>query len=123
MSNSLENFDDVLKAVNFITKYAILAGIILCLLSITFAIYNLLKLKKGKNLQEIKYAINIFVAGVIVSFSGILTNFIANYDTNFTSYKYEIPIWYVISLIAFLLFINGYKRNSDSKDKVEVLKK
>lgn len=102
MSN-LENA--VNGMIPIITKGVILIGITLCLLSVTIALYRFIKRKQS--LKEIGvYLIYTSGIGILVSISGILINFIANFDIDFSTYKYSIPLGYVISLVVFLLFMN-----------------
>lgn len=110
MSN-LENTANMMLPI--ITKGAILIGVILCLLSITIAIYSYLR--KKQSLKEIKtYLRYTLGTGALVSVSGLLVNFIARFDIDFASYTHIIPVGYVISLAVYFLFINICdKRNMD----------
>ena len=100
MSN-LENTVNVMFPV--ITKMVIFIGLILCLLSITIAVYRYLR--KKQSLKEIKtYLLYAFGGGVLVIVSGLLMNFIMCFDINFSSYKHSVLIVYVISLVVYFLF-------------------
>lgn len=107
MSN-LENTANVMLSV--ITKGAILIGLIVCLSSITIAVYSYLR--KKQSLKEIKtYLLYTLGSGVLVSVLGLLVNFIACFDINFSSYKYSVPVGYVISLVVFFSFVNTYNKS------------
>lgn len=83
-------------------KSVILVGIIVCLISVTIAVYSYLR--KKQSLKEIKtYLSYTFGIGIMVSISGLLVNFIANFDISFSSYKHSIPVGYIVSLVVFLL--------------------
>lgn len=88
-----------------ITKGTILIGLILCLSSITIAVYKYLR--KKQSLKEIKtYLFYTLGSGALVSISGLLVNFIACFDIDFSSYKHSVPVGYVISLVVFFSFMN-----------------
>lgn len=83
-------------------KYAILVGIIVCLISVTIAAYSYLR--KKQSLKEIMtYLSYAFGIGVMIILSGFIVNFIANYDISFSSFKHYIPVGYIVSLVIFLL--------------------
>lgn len=101
MINNLENTVNVMLPV--FTKMVILIGLILCLSSITIAVYRYLR--KKQSLKEIKtYLLYAFGGGVLVIVSGLLVNLIMCFDINFSSYKHSILVGYVISLIVYFIF-------------------
>ena len=60
--------------------------------------------KKKQSLKEIMaYLSHTFGIGIILSLSGFIINYIANYDISFISYKHSIPIGYIVSLVILLL--------------------
>lgn len=91
-------------------KGAILVGIIVCLTSVTIAVYSYLR--KNKSLKKIKTYLSYFCIGIMVSLSGLLVNFIANYDISFSSYKYSIPVGYIALLIVYLLLAKTINRTN-----------
>lgn len=100
MSNNMETLANTM--IPHMVKGIVLIGIIVCLTSITIAVYYYLK--KKLTLKEIKtYLSYTFGIGMMVSLSGVLVNFIVNFDINFSSYKYSIPVGYIVSLVVYLL--------------------
>lgn len=83
-------------------KGIILIGILVSLISITIAIYSYLR-KKQSSKEIKKYLVYTFGIGALCSLSGLLINFIASYDIDFNSYKYSIPLGYILSLVTFFL--------------------
>lgn len=102
----MSNLENAINGtIPIITKGVILIGITLCLLSVTIALCRFIKQKQS--LKEIGvYLIHTSGIGILVSISGILINFIANFDIEFSTYKYSIPLGYVITLVVFLLLTN-----------------
>ena len=102
----MQNLENKIQVITPIfIKGLILVGITVCLLSITLAIYSFLK--KKQTLKEIgSYMLYTFGGGTIVSLFGLLVNFTANFNIDFISYRYTIPLAYIISLITFLSLIH-----------------
>lgn len=103
--SNLENTVNVMLPV--FTKMVILIGLILCLSSITIAVYRYLR--KKQSLKEIKtYLLYAFGCGVLVIVSGLLVNLIMCFDINFSSCKHSILhsilVGYVISLVVYFIF-------------------
>ncbi len=95
-----------------IVKFLIASGVTVCLLSIIVAFYAWIK--KKSNPKVIKtYFIPTFFSGMLISIGGIMGNFMANLDIDFSTYKTEIPSYLVVSLIAFSIIMNSSKRNSN----------
>ena len=109
MISNLENTVNVMLPV--ITKMVILIGLILCLSSITIAVYRYLR--KKQSLKEIKtYLLYAFGGGVLVIVPDLLVNLIMCFDINFSSYKHSVPVGYVISLVLVVVF---YTLNMNQK--------
>ena len=105
MSN-IENFANTM--IPSMVKFIILMGVILCLTSITIAVYHYFT--KNRSLKEIKtYFSHTFGLGIMLSLSGVLVNFIANFDISLSSYKCSVPVGYIVSLVMYLLFVNKKK--------------
>ena len=88
----------------YMIKYVILVGIIVCLISVTIAFNAYSYLRKKQSLKDLmthlSYTLGI---GVMISLSGFIVNYIANYDISFSSFKHEIPVGYIVSLVILLL--------------------
>jgi len=99
MSNLEKIVNEFIPAV---TKLSILTGIVLCLESITIAVYNLLK--KKQTIKEVGiYLAGTLIPGVMLCISALLVNSIAQFDIDYSSYKYTVPLGYGVSLIVFYL--------------------
>lgn len=108
MSNNIETLANTMMP-NMV-KGVILIGIIVCLISVTITVYSYLR--KNKSLKVIKTYLSYFCIGIMVSLSGLLVNFIANYDISFSSYKYSIPVGYIILLVVYLLLAKTINRTN-----------
>ena len=94
------------------TKFTILVAIVICLVSFTIAIYSLIKRKHS--LKEIGKCLKKRLGvGVLVGISGALINYITYHEIihDFSSYKRDIPVGYIISLLMYIIFMNV--RNKD----------
>lgn len=91
-------------------KFLIAIGITVCLLSIVVAVYAYIK-KKCDTKTILRYFILTFISGAMVSISGVLVNFMANFNIEFTTYKVEIPLYLIVSLIILSLIM----KNKNSK--------
>ena len=92
-------------------KGIILIGIIVCLISITVAVYSYLSKKQSLKVI-ISYLSSTFGISVLVILSGLLVNFLANFDINFSSYKQTIPVGYIISLVGFFLLAKVFNKTN-----------
>lgn len=102
MSN-IENIADNILPI--MTKFFIESGVTVCLLSIIVSIYAYIKKKSDKR-TIITYFIGTFLSGILVSVSGVIINFLVNFDIEFSTYKVEIPLCLIVSLIVFSLIMN-----------------
>lgn len=92
-------------------KGIILIGAVMCLTSVTIAGYSYLR--KKQTLKEIKtYLSYTFGTGILCSLSGLLVNFIVNFDISFSSYKYSIPAGYILSLVVFISLAKNYNKTN-----------
>lgn len=85
-------------------KLLIAIGITVCLLSIVVAVCTYIK-KKCDTKMILRYFVITFISGAMVSISGVLVNFIANFNIEFSTYKAEIPLYLIVSLIVFSLIM------------------
>lgn len=85
-------------------KLLIAIGITVCLLSIVVVVYAYIK-KKCDTKIILRYFIPTFISGAMVSIGGVLVNFIANFNIEFSTYKVEIPLYLIVSLTAFSLIM------------------
>lgn len=85
-------------------KLLIAIGITVCLLSAVIAIYAYVK-KKCNTKIILRYFIITFISGAMVSMGGVFVNFIANFNIEFSTYKAEIPLYLIVSLIVFSLIM------------------
>ena len=85
-------------------KLLIAIGITICLLSIVVGVYAYIK-KKCDTKIILRYFVPTFISGAMVSIGGVLVNFIANLNIEFSTYKIEIPLYLIVSLIVFSLII------------------
>ena len=88
-------------------KLLIAIGITICLLSIVISIY--LHIKKYNIKMILRYFIITFISGAIVSIGGFMVNIIANFNIEFSSYKIDIPLYFLASLIIFFSIIKMNK--------------
>lgn len=109
-TNSISNIENMANNIApTITKLLIAIGITVCLLSIMVAIYAYIK-KKCDTRMILGYFIRTFTSGAMVSIGGVLVNIMANFDIEFTTYKVEIPLYFIVSLIIFYLIMK-YKNS------------
>ena len=93
-----------------VVKGVIWIGIIVCLISVTIAVFSCLG--KKQSLKEIKtYLGYTFGIGILVSLSGLLVHFIVNFDINFDSFKRSIPVGYIVTLVIFCLLLTFFNRD------------
>lgn len=107
MNNNMENLANAM--IPSMVKFIILMGIILCLMSVTIAVYHFFT--KNKSLKEIiTYFCHTFGLGILLGLSGVLVNFVANFDISFSSFKYSVPVGYILLLVAFIAFAKNHNK-------------
>lgn len=111
MNNNTSTIENVADQVfPLMTKGIILIGIIMVLLGITIVLYSLITKKMTrKNIGQ--YLLYTAGGGVLACMSGLTVYFLFNYEFDFTSYRYSIPVGYILSLSIFLLLINANNIN------------
>lgn len=110
-TNSISNIENMANIiVPTITKLLIAIGITVCLLSIVVGVYAYIK-KKCDTKMILRYFVLTFISGAMVSMGGVLVNFIANFNIELSTYKTEIPLYLIVSLIVFSLIM----KNKNSK--------
>ena len=92
-------------------KFLIAIGITVCLLSIVVAVYAYIK-KKCDTKTILKYFMLTFISGAMVSISGVLVNFMANFIIEFTTHKVEIPLYLIVSVSLIILSLIMKNKNS-----------
>lgn len=113
----MENLENIMN--QLLPKFiyiVILSGILIILLSISIAIYSLVKRKQ--TVKDIKwYLFCTLHLGILIIFSGVLVSFMVNFEIDYSGYKQSIPFGYIASMITFLLLSNIVnKRKRDRED-------
>lgn len=92
MTNNLES--TMYDIIPIITKFIIAAGIVMFIMSITIAIHS--GVKKKASWAAIKEFLLLTLSGLITIACGALVITLMKYDVDFSSYKFEIPIYLFI---------------------------
>ena len=112
----MSNMENVLNNIMMpiMINLFVLVGVIVSLVGITVTLYGLFK-KKWTGLRALKYFLSTTVLGVLVSAIGVLIVNIGDFELYTNSYRYEIPIGYILSLCIFWLLAKK-QRKDDGTD-------
>ena len=106
--NKLENVMNQLFPV--MTGFVTLIGILIVLGGGSIAIWKCIKEKRS--LKEVQpFLFSTFCTGTLLVLSGVILNFIAGYEIDYSSYKRSIPLGYIITLIVFVAGRKMVKQN------------